>query len=329
MERVWKQVQRLLWRLIGGGILFSLCVGVFAWYVYQVPYTQPGIVKIDTYVEIPAGSAAGTVGAILQESGVIRSADAFVVTLRTLGKTTEIKSGTYYFNQPQNLQAVIERVTSSHYGLPTTTITLFEGEANYQYAQRLSRELEHVSETEFNRLAKQHEGYLFPDTYNFPLQADSREVIETMLRNYERRVGEVRDNYSGPHSWQDVMAMASIIETEANGSYEIKQRVSGVLWRRIEIGMPLQADAVFSYIYQQHLPRVLYRHLEVDSPYNVYKNNGLPPGPISNPGLDSIRAATDPANPGNHLFYITGNDGAFYYAKTLAGHNANIRNHLR
>ncbi len=320
----------LLYRIAIYALLMVACIGVGFWYVYQLPYQQPGVVALDTYVEIPTGASATRAGELLESAGIIRSADVFLVALKLSGKTGDIKSGEYYFNTPQKLETIIGRVTSSAYGLPTKTVTLFEGEPNFEYAQRLANQFEYVTESEFMRLAKNQEGYLFPDTYNIPLRASTQEVIDKLRANFDRRTESLQDQINASQYNRDqIVTMASLIETEAgNASYETKQKVAGVLWRRIEIGMPLQADAVFSYIYQEHLPLVLFKHLEVDSPYNVYKNTGLPPGPIANPGIDSIRAALNPVDTGN-LFYITGKDGVFYYAKTFAGHNQNIRNYLR
>jgi len=330
MSRIHKTIFKWLYRLVGLVFLFVLCVGVFAWYLYKLPYEQPGILVLDTYIEVPSGSSAHKVGELLEEAGIIRSSDVFVLMLQLADKTGAIKSGSYYFDKPQTLEVVVNRVTNSNYGLPTKKITLFEGEPNFKYAERIASQFEYVTESEFKRLAAPHEGYLFPDTYNIPLRATSDEIIQKLRNNFEKRTANLADEIKvSQYTLDEIVTMASLIETEAgSASYETKQKVSGVLHRRIRIGMPLQVDAVFSYIYKKHLPLVLFKHLEVDSPYNVYKNTGLPPGPIANPGLDSIRAALKPVDTGN-LFYITGNDGVFYYAKTFAGHSTNIRNHLR
>ena len=330
MSVIHKTIFKWLYRLVGLVFLTVACLGVFAWYLFSLPYQQPGIVLLDTYVEVPNGSSATKTSRLLEDAGVIRSADVFLLSLKVAGKSGDIKSGSYYFDKPQTLEEVIGRVTSSNYGLPTKTVTLFEGEPNFKYAERLAKEFEYITESEFMALAQKKEGYLFPDTYNIPLRATSQDVIKKLQKNFEKRTESLaREIADSTYSLDEIVTMASLIETEAgSASYETKQKVSGVLWRRIEINMPLQADAVFSYIYKKHLPLVLFKHLEVDSPYNVYKNTGLPPGPIANPGFDSIRAALNPNDTGN-LFYITGNDGIFYYAKTFAGHNANIRKHLR
>jgi len=330
MSQISRIIYKALYRLAIGGLLVVLCAGVGFWYVYQLPYEQPGIVELDTYVEIPQGSSATKAAQLLEKAGVIRSADVFLIALKIGGQSGDIKSGSYYFNTPQKLDAVIARVTSSDYGLPTKTVTLFEGEPNFTYAERLAKEFEYVNEDEFIRLAKNEEGYLFPDTYNIPLRATSEEIIQKLKNNFAKRTESIQDQIdASEYNLDEILTMASLVETEAgSASYETKQKVAGVLWKRIEIDMLLQADAVFSYIYQEHLPLVLFKHLEVDSPYNVYKNKGLPPGPIANPGLDSIKATLNPIDTGN-LFYITGNDGNFYYATTFAGHNRNIKNYLR
>ena len=330
-KHVHHSVFRLLWRIVVYSLLFVASVGVLFWYMARVPHTAPGIVEQSQYIEIPSGTSAGGAAAILEEQGIIRSADTLLLSLKISGQDGAIKSGTYYFDVPHTLSEVIDRITSADYGSPLVTITLFEGEANFRYAERFEREFEYISAKEFIRVATPYEGYLFPDTYTIPERATADEVVDIMRDNFDRRIESLREDIeSSSYSLDEIITMASLVETEAgNASYETKQRVSGVLWRRFDIGMLLQADAVFSYIFGEHLPRVLYRHLEVDSPYNLYKHTGLPPGPIGNPGFDSIRATLEPVNPEGYLYYLTGHDGKFYYAKTLSGHEQNRRNHLQ
>ena len=117
--------------------------------------------------------------------------------------------------------------------------------------------------------------------------------------------------------------MASILEKEAR-KLETRKVIAGILWKRIEIGMPLQVDAVFGYIHATSTYSPTFEDLEVDSPYNTYTNRGLPPGPIGNPGLESIRAALEPTKT-PYLYYLTGKDGFMYYAKTFDQHVANRR----
>jgi UPF0755 protein len=120
--------------------------------------------------------------------------------------------------------------------------------------------------------------------------------------------------------------MASIIERETRTA-EDRRLVSGILWKRISIGMPLQVDATFEYYTKYNTYTVTKQVMREDSPYNTYTNKGLPPTPIANPGLDSIIAALKPtASP--YLYYLTGRDGKMYYATDFAGHKKNRRLYL-
>lgn len=324
-------VFRFFWRLVLFGLLLIVALLGMFYYLYHISFMAPGITATEIYIEIPSGSSASSVASLLEQEGIIRSKDAFLVSLKIAGLESSITSGTYYFAQPENLKEVIRRVTSSDYDLPSRKVTLFEGEANFKYAERLAEQFQYISQQEFVRQSRGLEGYLFPDTYTVPERITTDEIISIMRDNFDTRTASLEEEIAASiYSLDQIVTMASLVETEAgNASYETKQRVAGILWKRLEIGMMLQADAVFSYIYQEHLPRVLFRHLEVDSPYNLYQNTGLPPGPIGNPGLDSIRATLNPVNPEGYLYYLTGNDGKFYYAKTLARHEQNRRNHLQ
>ncbi|MBP9816793.1 MAG: endolytic transglycosylase MltG, partial [Candidatus Pacebacteria bacterium] len=103
--------------------------------------------------------------------------------------------------------------------------------------------------------------------------------------------------------------------------------VSGILWNRIELGMPLQVDAVFGYIQDTQTYSPSFDDLEIESPYNTYRNKGLPPGPIANPGVNSILAAVTPTKT-EYLYYLTGRDGKMYYAETFEAHKANRARYL-
>ena len=108
---------------------------------------------------------------------------------------------------------------------------------------------------------------------------------------------------------------------------ESKRVVAGILKNRLKLDMPLQVDAVFGYIFGRGTYSPSYADLAVDSPYNTYTHKGLPPGPISNPGLDSLEAAANPAKT-DYLYYLTGKDGLMHYATTHAGHQANRKKYL-
>ena len=282
-----------------------------------------------TVVTIPSGSSVVSIASILNEQGIISSPLYFRTLVKIEGLESSLRAGTYYFSRSEPVREVIARLESSDYRIPTNRVTLIEGEPRFKQVKRLESAIDDFDSDEYLAQTESLEGFLFPDTYAIPVTATTGEIISTMRKNFDTRIASLEEEIaSSPYSLPEIITMASIIETEADGNYQTKQQVAGVLYRRLSIGMPLQADAVFSFIFEKHLPQVLFRHLEVDSPYNIYKNTGLPPGPIGNPGLDSIRAALNPIDTGN-LYYITGKDGRFYYAKTFAEHNQNIRKYLR
>jgi len=171
------------------------------------------------------------------------------------------------------------------------------------------------------------EGYLFPDTYIFPAGATEEDVIKEMEENFAKRIlplqTQIRD-FKRP--LKDVLIMASLVEGEVRTT-ETRRQVSGILWKRLQLGMPLQVDAVFPYIIGKNTFEVTTDDLKIDSPYNTYLYVGLPPGPINNPGLDAITAAITPT-PSNFLYYLTDLAGQIHYAATHAEHLINRAKYL-
>ena len=177
-------------------------------------------------------------------------------------------------------------------------------------------DFENFDKKEFLEKTAGLEGYLFPDTYLFLPGAETEQIIGTMRDNFQKKAGDVG---------QDTVIMASLIEKEVPDSDD-RKIVSGILWKRLEIGMPLQVDAVFPYITGRQ--KVLSDDLKIDSLYNTYFYKGLPPGPISNPGLDAIEAARNPKE-SPYLYYLSGRDGKTHFAKTFAEHLKNKEKYLK
>jgi len=164
------------------------------------------------------------------------------------------------------------------------------------------------------------EGYLFPDTYIFPDGASARAAVEAMVRRFEQIwKPEWTARLDTIHlSRNDVMALASIVETEAKLGPE-RPLIAAVYLNRLRTGMLLQADPTVQYALGKHVARVFYKDLEVDSPYNTYKYKGLPPGPIASPGKLSIEAALYPANT-PFVYFVAFPDGHHEFRTDLAGH---------
>lgn len=174
-----------------------------------------------------------------------------------------------------------------------------------------------------------YEGVLFPDTYILPPSATAKQVVALLLKNFRSKFDPLAKQYAAflqVHSARDVVIIASLLEREAKSLVD-KQIVAGILYERLKIGMRLDVDATVSYIKGDWRDPITYSDLAIDSPYNTRKKNGLPVGPICNPGEESLRAAMTPVSQG-YLYYLTDNNGAMHYAYTLEEHNLNKARYL-
>jgi len=284
--------------------------------------------KTGEVFEIKKGMGVSEIADFLEEKGYIKSATIFKLYDKWDSYKTKnysgIKAGKYTFKNKLDVFGVYHKLKNGESGIDNISITILEGEPNFLIAKKYARKFKGISEKKFLELAKDYEGYLYPDTYSFSPYVTEDTVIKTMKKNFYKKAGKIVSEINKSNkSLGKILTMASLIEKEAgNASMKTKKHISGILWRRIKKDIPLQVDAVFAYIYKRHLPRTMYSHLKVDSPYNVYKNKGLPPTPIGNPSVDSITAAMYPTTT-TDLFYLTGKDGKFYYAKTGVQHNVN------
>lgn len=208
---------------------------------------------------------------------------------------------------------------------PKAHVTIPEGWTVAQINQRLSDEGVLVR----GELSVELEGKLFPDTYEFFLDSTPEVVEEKFLVHLEEQLQAIGASLADDDI-EETLTVASLIEREVHDPSE-KRIVSGILWKRLNAGIPLQVDATLCYIKEGMgrpcLP-ILTTDKALQSPYNTYENAGLPPGPIGNPGIDSIKAALNPAS-SPYLYYISDPDtGKAIFAETLDEHNSNIVKYL-
>ena len=173
------------------------------------------------------------------------------------------------------------------------------------------------------------DGFLFPDTYFFEQDLQLNSIVEKMLFNFSEKVPDytrVKIKARGKNLYE-VVIMASLLEKEVR-ALEDMNLVSGVLWKRMEIGMPLQVDATLVYITGKKTGEITNEDKLIDSPYNTYKYRGLPPTPIANPGLNAINAAIEP-KVSNYLYYLSAPSGETIFSETLEEHNENKAKYLR
>jgi UPF0755 protein len=168
------------------------------------------------------------------------------------------------------------------------------------------------------------EGYLFPDTYTFAKGTSARAAVRTMLDRFD---AVWRDEWTPRLAVLDItrheaVTMASLVEKEARVADE-RPTIAAVYWNRVKVGMRLQADPTVQYALPEHVDRLLFVHLDIESPYNTYRHDGLPPGPIASPGAASLAAALHPADV-PFLFFVAHPDGHHEFRRTFQEHQQAI-----
>lgn len=295
-------------------LLLCLC-----WHVFiRAPKGFP----TDSLVLVETGTPAVSLARQLQEQDVVRSALMFEGFMRLTGADREIHAGTYYFAQPLNVFEVASRIRHGERGIESIRVTLTEGMTSWEMANTLSAALPDFSSEEFEVLAAPYEGYLFPDTYFIDPGTQPGEVLARLRDTFAKKTEALAQQaLEKDVEFSDAVTLASLLEKEADTPEDLRI-VSGILANRLEEGMPLQVDAVFGYILKRSGYAPTGKDLDIESPYNTYRNRGLPPGPIANPGLAAIEAALNPADT-PYFYYLTGRDGKMYYARTFEEHKRN------
>jgi UPF0755 protein len=309
-----------------GGALFALCICVLCVCLTGLYLnTPPRAFPIDTAVQIDPGLTVEEIATVLAEAQVVRSASLFKLLTVTSGASSELKAGSYRFGEPQSTLDVVRALARGKHELVQVVVTIPEGSRISDIDRIAASALTQVEPGDMLKIAEGQEGYFFPETYHLAEETTALELVQLMQTMHAERMAKIAT--SSKHSMADVVSMASILEREGKSS-ESMHLISGILWKRLEIGMPLQVDATLEYERGLGSAELSLDDLRADSPYNTYTRKGLPPTPISNPGTVALTAAYNPVE-SPYLFYLTGNDGVFYYAKTFEEHKRNKERHLR
>ena len=305
---------------------FFLAAGFFYYFFASPPADFP----VNSIYSIPEKSNLSEIANEAEKNHIIKSALALKVLTILFSGNKGVISGDYVLDRKENVFEIAQRFTDGDFRLSAVKITVPEGFSVYDIAELLSKkdDLRNFNKEDFISLAKDKEGYLYPDTYFFLPNIKAKQIIEIMMDNFRDKVELIqKDAKKFNKTFQEVLIMASILEKEVRTA-EDRRIVAGILWKRIKIGMPLQVDAVFPYITQKKDRAIAKDDLKINSPYNTYLNKGLPPGPISNPSLDAIESAINPKET-KYLFYISDKKGITHFASTLEEHNKNIARYLR
>jgi len=323
-------------------ILFvALTGGFFIFCNLLIPVVPGSLKSIDFTVQ--KGEGAKDIISNLRQESLVRSnivSRAFIISF---GMSKKLQAGQYLFSPSMSTWSIIHKIATGD--IATKKITIIEGWdlkeiGRYLEGQGICTEAEFTGfsaenfSSEFSFLKDSPntanlEGYMFPDTYEFLPGTSAEDIIRLILDNFDKKLTpELRNEISRQKkSISQVITMASIIEKEVKKMGD-KKIVSGILWERIDIGMPLQVDSTITYITNKNSTFVSYDDLAVDSPYNTYKNHGLPPGPISNPGIESITAAIYPTMT-DYLYFLSKPFGETIFSRTFAEHSSAQATYLR
>lgn len=309
-------------------MLFSVLALVFFAVLCSFYVLPPFGFPENKSIVVKEGVSLGQVSLLLDEQGLIRSRTIFEFCVMTAGGDRGVYAGQYVFKTPIGSCEMAIRLVRGISGIPAIRVTIPEGVSNKEITAILIEKLPGFDSTLFIENVRDNEGYLFPDTY-FISETATPTVVETLLRdNFDKKIATVKPEIdASKRSLRDIIIMASILEREATTD-EDRYLVSGILWKRIKTGMPLQVDAPFLYLLGKKSSEITQADLQIKSAYNTYRNRGLPGGPIGNPGLATIRAAISPKE-SPYLYYLSDNDGVMHYARTFNEHIANKTKYLR
>lgn len=274
--------------------------------LYIIFLSAPKNFPIETTFHIEPGSTLRAVSLNLKDTKIIRSRMLFEAFVIIFSGDRRIISSDYLFKDKISVIEVARRISKGDHRLNLIKITIPEGFNISEINDVISVKLPYFNKDKFLILTSELEGYLFPDTYFFYPTATETEVIKSLNDNFKKKIATLETEINASNkSESDIMKMASIIEKEARGDDD-REVISGILWKRLSIKMPLQVDAA----------------------PETYKTRGLPEKPIANPGLLAIRASIHPKS-SPYLYYLHDKNGDIHYAKSFSEHQRNINKYLK
>lgn len=296
-------------------VVIILIGGFWVWQGIYYP-VSPDSDKTVIFL-VKKGEGAKEISIDLKEQGLIRYGSFFKIYALVQGQAEKLKAGEYELSPGMNVPEIVNKLASGD--RIKKMITIIEGWTVKDIANYL----------EVEELDPSLEGYLFPDTYEISPEDGIEEIVEKMLDNFDKKLtSELREEISSQgKTVHEIVIMASLFEKEVR-TFEDKKIVAGILWKRLESNMPLQVDATIIYITGKKTTKILKEELRIDSPYNTYKYKGLPLGPISNPGLESILAAIYPQE-SQYLYYLSTPEGETIFSRTLKEHNTAKAKYLK
>lgn len=319
-------------------IILMIAIGVF-WYFYNLNTPISSDNQARSFA-VAKGWGSTKISQELEKTGLIRNALVFQFYVWTNGISSRLLDGDYFLAPNLNIPRIAGILSHGAGNTKEITLTVIEGWNNKDYAKYLSDQGIASSQDFFALIEKKAdwwdnydflvvkpknldlEGYLFPDTYRVYRDATTQDIVQKMLNNFGNKLTPAlrQEIIRQGKSINDIVTLASILEKEVSTDSD-RKLVADVFYKRLEKGMPLQADSTVNYASGKSVTQSSAADLKIDSPYNTYKYKGLPPGPICNPSLSAILAAIYPtANP--YWYFLTTPDGKVIYSKTHDEHVA-------
>lgn len=329
--------------------VLMLVGGVYAWYYYG--FAKPS--AKETQITISQGASVAEIAGQLKQAGVIGSEWAFKLYAKSSGLAAKLQAGEYKLPSGIDGPALMKLLTQGKLSKDEKVVLVREGETNkeienylreneliidgsfYKQATVLTKDLPQDWKPKYAFLADAPtkvdlEGYLFPDTYRLFKEDNGEVLVRKMLDNFQSKVTEqmMADIKKQGKSLYQILIMASLLEKEVRSEVDMKL-VSGLFWNRLRDGQRLESCATLAYILGVNKPVYSLADTQIDSPYNTYRNDGLPPTPIGNPGILAIQAAIYPT-PSDYKFFLSRPDtGETVFAKTYQEHLDNKDKYLK
>ncbi len=329
--------------------LLVLVLG-FGWWYHGVVSHAPDQAPARSVIRIAEGDGVREVADKLYDAKLISQRWHWNLYVVLTGHRSDLLAGEYVFTTAPSIRTLVREFTTPPEGQPEVSVKILEGWTAKDMSTVLEKSgvidakdfLAMVDTPDYAAMIPKAtypwlatipqgaslEGFLFPDTYKFFVPSTPGQVVGKMLANFDQKYSSsLRTSLtdSGRSLYQAVI-LASIVERELQSDSD-RAKGADLFLRRIAAGIPLQSDATVNYVTGKSATQPTLDDLAVDSPYNTYKYQGLPPGPIGNPGLSSLRAAINP-EPNPYYYFLHDPQGVTHFSKTLEEHNANKAKYL-
>ena len=312
-------------RLIIFLIVIVLSAGALALWWKNGNRAQDPANKSSQIFVVGKGEGVREIANSLKTKGLIKDPIVFFLQTKRLGLDKDLEAGDFRLSPSMSLPDIIQNLT---HGTLDIWVTIPEGIRAEEIANILKKDIPSYK-PDWREILATREGYLFPDTYLIPREADINLVMSLLNNNFNKRYNGVNAEKT-ILSQKEIVTIASLVEREAKFAQD-RPLVASVILNRLDIGMKLDIDATVQYAlgWEEDEKRWWKKNLtsadlKISSPYNTYRNAGLPPTPISNPGLSSILSVINPSKT-NYLYYISDKSGHLHFATTIKEHNANIQ----